>query len=159
MRHPRLRWLAAASLVVAAGACGVIAAYCLLGGSTAVSIGIVYEVLPRLSPSGGSSLAREGATVVGLGIVGLALVHLGLAVAQLVAALFLCRGRARTYVLLCCGLSVLLGVGSGKLFGPNLWSNLTVVGALVAGSLAWMVLPQIRGPHRSASTASRPTGP
>jgi hypothetical protein len=66
--------------------------------------------------------------------------------AQIVAALLLWRERVRRYVLLCCGLTVLLGIAVIRLVTPNLWSDLTVLGGLVAGCVVWMVPFHTRGP-------------
>jgi hypothetical protein len=108
----------------------------LVGGSAAGFIGFVFEFLPGLSgsPSGDSGYSATGA---GLLFLFLGVLHLGLAVFQFVAALQLWRCRARSFVLICCGLTVLLGVGMVNFTTSNVWSNLTVLGGLIAACVAW----------------------
>jgi hypothetical protein len=134
MRHPAMKAIAVMALVGCALSCAVPGAILLLGGSVAAYIGFVFEVLPRAT---------------GLGLVALVLgvMHFGLALALTAAAELLRRDRALTFVLICCGLTAMLGIGTIKLTASNSWSHMAVLGSLVAGGLA-LAISNAPGPER-----------
>ena len=131
-----MKAIAWTALIVCAFACAVPGVMLLVGGLAAAFIGVVFEVLPGTpNPTGGDS--SLGATAVGLLFIFLGVLHLGLATFQVVAAWLLWRDHARTFVLICGGLTVLLGIGMVDFTTSNIWSNLAVLGGLTATCVAW----------------------
>ena len=157
MRHPFLKTVAVMALVICALSCAVPGALLLLGGSVFAYIGLVFEVLPRAAGHTGGEVEGIGATGVGLVALVLGAMHLGLAVALIAAAEMLRRDRARTFVLICCGLTAMLGIATIKLTASNPWSHTAVLGSLVAGGLAWAITA--RPLHFSRACQTSATAP
>jgi len=134
-----MKTVAVMALIVCALSVAVPGVVLLLGGSAAAYIGFVFEVLPRAAGHTGGEVEGIGATGLGLVALVLGVMHLGLAVALIAAAEMLRQERARTFVLICCGLTAILGIGTIKLTASNTWSHAAVLGSLVAGGLAWAI--------------------
>ena len=82
-----MKAIASAALIVCAFACSALGLIFLGFGSVAAFIGVVHEVLPRLSQSAGRHAVGGEVTGLGIGVLFLGLVHLGLVVPQVFAAL------------------------------------------------------------------------